>query len=330
MDKLRAIEYFVQVVEAGSFSAAARQMEVTPPAVTKLVAALEGELGVQLLRRSPRRVILTPDGDRYLKACGALLQGLRSVEQGLGNSAVQAEGKLVVGVSRTILANVLMPSFGELRARHPDLRLDLRTVNYAHEPAASLCDVLLLIGWQEDSDWVAQLVARGRHSVLASPAFWAEHGRPTDPAELGRFPCLAHRVPRGVVLDRWKFMRGDDTRSVPLEPVAVFDDRDGLAEAAARGHGVMFGNDVTLLRWLESGALEVAMKEWVGLEAPPVHLMYRRGGRGSARVRAFADFITRVFARTMRQREAYGPADTTAMPEWFHTRYTGRLAGRFA
>lgn len=330
MDKLRAIEYFVQVVEAGSFSAAARQMEVTPPAVTKLVASLEAELGVQLLRRSSRRVILTPDGDRYLKACGALLNGLRAVEQGLGNSAVQAEGKLVVGVSRTIAANVLMPQFGRLRSRHPELHLDLRTINYAHEPAASLCDVLLLIGWQEDSDWIAQMVARGRHSVLASPGFWAEHGKPADPADLVRYPCLAHRVPRGVVVDRWKFRRGDEARSVPLEPVAVFDDRDSLAEAAARGHGVMFGNDVTLLRWLEAGALEVGMMDWVGLEAPPVHLMYRRGGRSSARVRAFADFITGLFAETMRQRNAYGPPDTTGMPDWFHSRYTGRLAGRFA
>lgn len=330
MDKLRAIEYFVQVVEAGSFSAAARQLEVTPPAVTKLVSSLEGELGVQLLRRSSRRVILTPDGDRYLKACGALLQSLRSVEQGLGKSATQAEGKLVVGISRTVLANVLMPHYAELRARHPDLRLDLRTVNYAHEPAASLCDVLLLIGWQEDSDWVAQMVARGRHSALASRAFWAEHGKPSDPSELTRFPCLAHRVPRGVVLDRWKFCRGEESRTVPLEPIAIFDDRDSLAEAAARGHGVMFGNDVTLLRWLQSGALELGLKDWVGLEAPPVHLMYRRGGRGSARVRAFADFITGVFARTMAEREGYGPADTTAMPDWFHSRYTGSLAGRFA
>jgi LysR family transcriptional regulator, regulator for bpeEF and oprC len=223
-----------------------------------------------------------------------------------------------------------VPEFGRLRSLHPDLRLDLRTVNYAHEPAASLCDVLLLIGWQEDSDWIAQMVARGRHSVLASPAFWDAHGRAADPADLVRYPCLAHRVPRGVVLDRWKFMRGEETRSVPLEPVAVFDDRDSLAEAAARGHGVMFGNDVTLLRWLETGALEVGLMEWVGLEAPPVHLMYRRGGRSSARVRAFADFITGLFADTMRRRVAYGPADTTGMPDWFHSRYTGRLAGRFA
>lgn len=330
MDKLRAIEYFVRVVEAGSFSAAARQMEVTPPAVTKLVSALEGELGVQLLRRSSRRVLLTPDGDKYLKACGALLQDLRSVEQGLGKSGTQAEGQLVVGVSRTALANVLIPHFGELRARHPDLRLDLRTVNYAHEPGAALCDVLVLIGWQEDSDWVAQMVARGRHSVLAAPSFWAEHGKPSDPAGLARLPCRAHRVPRGVVLDRWKFRRGTETRSVALQPIAVFDDRDALAEAASRGHGVMFGNDVTLLRWLQSGALELGLPDWVGLEAPPVHLMHRRGGRGSARVRAFSDFITDVFARVMREREAYGPADTTAMPDWFHSRYTGSLAGRFA
>jgi DNA-binding transcriptional LysR family regulator len=80
MDKLRAIEYFVRVVDAGSFAAAARQMEVSPPAVTKMVAALEREIGTTLLRRDARRVLLTPDGDRYLKICANTLAGLRAAE----------------------------------------------------------------------------------------------------------------------------------------------------------------------------------------------------------------------------------------------------------
>lgn len=329
MDKLRAIEYFVQVVEAGSFAAAARQMEVTPPAVTKMIAALERELGVQLLRRDSRRVLLTEDGDRYLKSCSALMAGLRQVEHSFSSAQTRPQGRLVVGMSRTITANVLMPRFGELRRRHPELELDLRSVNHVHEPAAALCDVLVLIGWQEDSDWIAHQVARGRHSVMASPAFWKRHGRPETPDDLAHYPCLAHRLPRGVVLDRWKFVRGEEQQRVMLAPRLVFDDRDSLAEASSAGEGAMFGNDVTLLRWLQSGALEVVLLDWVGLEAPPIHLLYRRGARSSARVRAFADFMTALFADVMRQRQSYGPPDTTAMPDWFHARYTGRLADRF-
>ena len=330
MDKLRAIEYFVRVVEAGSFAGAARQLEVSPPAITKLVAALEREIGTTLLRRDSRRILLTPDGDRYLQTCTRTLTELRATEEAFIAARTKAQGALTVGISRTLAVNSLMPKFAGFRAQHPDLEIDFRNVNYAHEPLAGLCDVLVLIGFQEDGDWIAHQLARGRHSVMASPAFWKQHGRPDDPNDLVRYTCLAHRVPRGVVIDRWKFVRGPESRSVELHPSMVFDDRDTQAQMAASGLGMLFGNDVTLLPWLEAGQLEAVLKDWVGLEAPPIYLLYRRGGRLSARVRAFSEFVTSVFADIMLRRQAWGPPDTSPMPDWFRSRYSGRLAGRRA
>lgn len=328
MNKLRAIEYFVRVVEAGSFAAAARQMEVSPPAITKMVAALEREVGTTLLRRDSRRVLLTPDGDRYLQTCTRMLTALRTAEEGFTAARTRAQGSLTVGISRTLAVNSLVPRFAEFRQQHPDLEIDFRNVNYAHEPLAGMCDVLVLIGFQEDGDWIAQQLARGRHSVLASPGFWQQHGTPTEPEDLVRYPCLAHRVPRGVVIDRWKFARGNEQRSVELHPAMVFDDRDTQAQMATHGLGMLFGNDVTLLPWLEAGQLQPVLSDWVGLEAPPINLLYRRGGRLSARVRAFSEFVTAVFADITKRRWVYGPPDTSAMPEWFRSRYSGRLAGR--
>jgi LysR family transcriptional regulator for bpeEF and oprC len=330
MDKLRAIEYFVRVVDAGSFAAAARQMEVSPPAVTKMIAALERELGTTLLRRDSRRILLTPDGDRYLQTCTRTIADLRSVEAGFAASRARARGSLTVGVSRTITVSSLMPRFVAFHERHPELELDLRNVNYAHEPLAGLCDVLVLIGWQEDGDWIAHQIARGRHSVMAAPAFWKLHGIPSDPNDLPRLPALAYRVPRGVVIDRWKFVRGTEVRQVATNPKMIFDDRDAQAEAASRGLGMLFGNDLTLLPWIESGALQPVMLDWVGLEAPPIHLMYRRGGRDSARIRAFGEFVTTTFADIMQRRQAWGAPDTSPMPEWFRSRYSGRLVGRWS
>lgn len=86
-----------------------------------------------------------------------------------------------------------------------------------------------MIGWQEDSNWIAQQVASGRHSVVATPAFWQQHGLPGDPDELTRYPCLGHRVPRGVVIDRWQFVRGNEGRQVAITTPMGFDDRDALA-----------------------------------------------------------------------------------------------------
>lgn len=330
MDKLRAIEYFVQTVEAGSMAAAARQLEVSPPAVTKMIAALERELGTTLLRRDSRKLLLTSDGDRYLKTCGRLLADLRETEAALSARRSRARGRLVIGVSRTVAAHCIVPRIGDFRATHPELELEFRNVNYAHEPLAGLCDMLVLIGWQEDSDWVAQQVARGRHSAVATPTFWKQHGLPKSPDELAHYPCLGYRVPRGVVIDRWQFVRGTETRQVGVATPMVFDDRDALVEAALLGLGVHLGNDVTLMPWLRNRRLQAALPEWVGQDTPPVQVMYRRGGRGAAAVREFGDFVSRVFNDLMREREVFGPPDTGAMPDWFRARYVGRLADRKA
>jgi DNA-binding transcriptional LysR family regulator len=185
-----------------------------------------------------------------------------------------------------------------------------------------------VVGWQEAGDWVAHQIARGRHSVVAAPSFWRRYGRPTDPNELASLTVLAHRVPRGVVLDRWKFSRGDEKRDVEIKPAMVFDDRDSQAFAAASGQGIILANDITLLPWLLEGRLEQVLVEWIGHEAPPISLMYRRGARSSAAVRAFGDFATAIFANLTQQRLAFGPPDTSAMPDWFRTRYVGRLVER--
>ena len=275
-------------------------------------------------------VALTPDGDRYLKTCGRLLAELRETEADLSARRSRAHGRLVIGISRTIAAHCIVPRIDGFRSRHPDLELEFRNVNYAHEPLAGMCDMLVLIGWQEESDWIAQQVARGRHSPVATPAFWKRHGLPTNPEQLAGLPCLGFRVPRGVVIDRWQFVRGNEVRKVRVQIPIVFDDRDALVEAALQGQGIHLGNDVTLLPWLRDRRLQAALPEWIGQDPPPIHLMYRRGGRGAAAVREFADFVVGVFGDLMREREKYGPPDTGGMPDWFRTRYVGRLADRKA
>lgn len=330
MDKLRAIEYFVHSVRAGSMSAAARQLDVSPPAVGKLITALEKELGVTLLRRESRRLLLTADGDLYLKTCHRLLSDLRATEAGLSAGRGTASGRLVVGVSRAALQHGLVPRLADFCERHPGLELEFRSVDYADQPLAGLCDILVLIGWQADGDWVAQQIARGRHSVVATPAFWATHGTPKVPSDFERYPALCYRVPRGVVLDRWRFGRGDEVRIIEPRCRLLFDDRDSMLQAGLAGQGIFFGNDITLLPWLRDGRLRVALPEWTGLDSPPVHLMYRRGAKSSAAVRAFGDFVTTTFADLMAEREAFGPADSGSMPDWFKARYVGRLSERRA
>lgn len=330
MDKLRAIEYFVRVVEAGSFSGAARALEVSPPAVSKLIAALERELGTTLLHRDSRRVVLTADGDRYLQTCARALADLREAESLLASSRTRASGKLVVGLSRLLGPNCVMPFLPEFLRRHPDIELDIRAVHYPQESLAAMCDVLVLIGWGEHPDWIMRTIAWNRLLVAAAPHYWREHGTPEDPDDLLRHRCLAYRLPRGLVYDQWKFRRGDESRSVAVKPFLIADDRDASLQAVIAGAGVMWGSDLTLLPFLHRGALQPVLTDWIGLEAPPIRLHYRRGGRNSARVRAFGDFAIEVFQRLEAARGAGAPAPLKGQaPDWFIADHVGGLAGRW-
>lgn len=330
MDKLRAIEYFVSVVACGGFSAAARHLEVSAPAVTKLIAALERELGVKLLVRDSRRVALTADGERYLQTCSRALGELRAAENDLSAGSTRARGKLVVGLSRVVGPNCIMPWLPEFQRRHPDIELDVRAVHYPQEPQAALCDLLVLIGWGEDPEWVMRTIAWNRIGVVAAPGYWAEHGEPTDPDDLVRHRCVAYRLPRGLVYDHWKLRRGDEVREIAIKPALVADDRDTLLQAVLAGAGVMWVSDLTVMPYLGRGDLRPVLTDWTGLEAPPMRLHYRRGGRHQAKVRAFADFTVEVMGRLEASRshglQSAGPG---LVPGWFVADHVGGLAGRW-
>jgi LysR family transcriptional regulator for bpeEF and oprC len=328
MDKLRAIQYFVQVVDAGSFSAAARQLEVSPPAVTKLVAALEREIGTTLLRRDSHHVTLTPDGESYLKTCSRVMTDLKTAEQFLGSTRTEPSGKLIVGMSRVLGPNCVMPFIPEFIARNPDIELDFRLVHYPHEPLAGMCDMLVLIGWHHDTDWIARPIASTRFITVASPVYWKRHGMPTDPAELASHHCLIHRVPNGVVLDLWRYTRGEESRSVALRPGLIADDRDSLVEAAVVGAGVIRVGDLTIQSWLDKGLLQAVLSDWAALESPTIYLLYRHGGKQLARVRAFSDFVTDVFHRIASSHGHVSPPQGNPKPKWFRTGYVGGLAAR--
>ncbi len=333
IDKLRAIEYFARVVETGSFAAAARALEVSPPAVTKLIAALERDLGTVLLHRDSRRVVLTADGQSYLQACMPVLDDLRAAEARLASNRIVASGRLVVGMSRVLGANVLMPYLPELLRRHPGMELDFRVVHYPQEPQASLCDLLLLIGWAEDPDWVLRTIGWTRVCIAAAPQYWHEQGVPRDPDDLKLHRCVAYRLPRGLVYDRWKFERGEESRSVAVTPYLVADDRDALQQAVVSGAGVLWAGDLTVHELVRRGLLQPVLRDWVGLEAPPIRLHYRRGARNSAKVRAFADFARQVVERLEAQRPGPAAAFAAAQaapptPDWFSADRTGALAAK--
>ena len=325
MDRLRAIEYFVRVVEAGSFAAAARELEVSPPAVTYLIAALERDLGVPLLRRDSRHMSLTADGEQFLPACTIALEELRAARARLSMNRIRASGKLIVGTQKAF-GHLVAPFL----AAHPGLTLDLRFVPNPKDPLASLVDVLVFIGWVENVDLVAKRAGETRYVTCAAPAYWKARGVPRDPEELRGHDCFALRSGWGAVLDLWKYQRGTELRNVALEPRLVSDDMDWMVEAAVRGAGVVRLIDLKTRPFLDQGLLEPVLVDWAALEAPPIHVMYRHGLRLSARVRAFVDFVSELGAdlEAWRRGAAKPVLSPVPMPPWFHSNWVGPLTRR--
>jgi DNA-binding transcriptional LysR family regulator len=319
MDKLRGMEYLVQVVQAGSFSVAARELEVSPSAVTQMIAALERELGATLLVRGAKGVALTPDGERYHRICGQTLAELRVAEASLRDGRSRLSGQLVVGMATRLARNCIVPELPAFLARHPELSIDIRSVHTTDEALAGLVDVMLISAWQHYEELVERNVAQLNHLTCASPGYWRRHGKPPHPEALREHVTLAWRTSQSVVLDHWRYRRGDELQTVRVKPRVVSDDRDSSIDLALRGVGVVRVGDLIAWNYIAQGALEPALDDWQGLDAPPIRLLYRRATAGSARVRAFVVFVEGVFARLKQLRTAAGYGDPTPQPppDWF-------------
>jgi len=317
MDKLRALRYFVAAAEEGSFGSAARRMQVSVPAVQKLVAALETSLGLRLFERAPQGLSLTTSGRDYLEACEPLLRELDAVDEALVRSMQRVSGHLVVGVHGQIAHHVLGPTLQEFHARYPDVQIDVRVILRLTDADAAGCDVFLLMGWPDASDLVCKRQVTTCTRVLAAPSYWHEHGLPGHPNDLAGHACLLTRNPAGTLIDLWQFEHGSEKASVKVGGWLVSSGFDVLLNAAVAGHGVGRFSEETARAAIRSGHLVACLLDWEML-GPPINLLFRPSQRRNPRVRAFLDFADALLAGWSDSR--HGPRAASAMPPSWHRR----------
>lgn len=321
MDKLRSLQYFIAAAECGSFSQAARRFEVSIPAIAKLIAALERDLGVALFERSPQGLALTTHGTAYLEQCRPAVDMLGSAEDQLRTNVSRPRGALVIGVQHLIAHTVLAEALPRFHARYPDIQVDLRdNTQVTGEEDLRSMDVFVSMSWPEMPEMIHRRIGTSRFRVCAAPDYWARHGMPQHPSELENHNCLTIRTLRGALMDLWNFTRGKEKASVVVKGwlMASNTHRDTVIKLALAGHGVMrvleFANEADLAE----GRLVEALADWEAADSPPVNLSYWPSGRRTARVRVFLDFISQAF-REIEQRR--GAAQFYAPPRWTASRY---------
>jgi LysR family transcriptional regulator for bpeEF and oprC len=325
MDKLRAIQYLACAVETGSFTAAAKSLDVSTPAVAQLIRALERSLGVALLHRTTRGLSLTADGERYYETSRKITSDLRDLEQNLGPRGGKPRGTLTVGMREAVGLNCVMPRIARFLARFPDVELVNKPARTVQDIDEKKLDLAVLIGWPSERDLVVRPLAQTRYVVCASPEYWGREGRPHEPEDLRRHHCLLFRSSAEILLDRWIFEKKGERRTVDVRSRLLTDDRPWLDEAACAGAGVIRPADITVSRKLSSGLLVPVLTDWEALEAPTVYAAYRRGQRQSKLVRAFLDFLVEVFAELETERSPTPASGISRVPKpaWF-----GRAHGR--
>lgn len=328
MDKLRALEYFVAAAEEGSLSAAAARLQVSVPAVSKLVAALERSLGAPLFERTRQGLTLTAEGARYLESTAPALELLADADEGVGAGAERPQGSLVVGGPEFVLHSCLAPALPRFHARYPGIQLDLRTVNRVTDTQAESVDVFVLFGWHETPDFVQKRIAQTGYHVMAAPSYWEARGVPSHPSELAAHECLCFRNPQGTLLDLWVFERDGEEVSIPVKGWLSSGHRNALLEAALAGEGVIRTTGVTSWHYVEAGRLVPVLREWVQRFAPPVSVLFRPSQRRKGPARAFIEFATELFRELHARREPAALAAGRERPAWQDKRYgkASRLA----
>src|SRR5216683_326424 len=290
MDLLEKMATFVRVVEAGSFSAAAKQLRISPAAVSRQISTLEDELRVPLLRRTTRKMSITPAGRGYYERC---LRILREVDdaQALGRTRA-TEGLLSISAPVTFGLACVVPRLPSFMAAHPGLRVELRLEDRLIELALEGVDVAIRVGsvLPDSTDVIAHELMSFRRVLVAAPAYLKKHGEPRTPEALAKHDAL----------DSWILVHQEREARVRLNAVFRSNAPSALRALAIDGTGIAMLPGWFVEEDLERRALRLVLPGWE-TEPVAVRALHRREHRGSARVRALVEHLRAAYRRSARR-----------------------------
>ena len=293
MDKLRAMTFFCRSAEGKSFAAAAQSLDVVPSALSKVVAALEKDLGFALMNRSTRRLSLTDEGKVYYQQCRQILADIDAAE-GLGRrGAVQARGALRIGMHPS-LRFAMLTRLGPFLDDHPDLKVETVITNSASAVVDEGLDLVLHIGRLSDSSLIARQLGWTRPVVCASADYLAARGEPLHPSDLTRHRAVIYARRDEPSNMRWTFTKDKQTCDVEVPVGTVTRDGIGLVDAALGGCGIARPFDVAARHLIGAGQLRELLPDWSGEREAVTAVLPPHGRLASAKVRLYLDYFVHV------------------------------------
>ena len=293
MDRFEELTVFLRVVEASSFSGAARALAMSPSAVSKLVARLEGRLGVRLFDRIAGSIRLTQEGERFKVHGKRALDAIIEAESSVAATDHDVAGVLHVHTPLTFAKYVLAPLLPKFLAQHPNLRIEFILGTTRGDFLRDGIDVAIHSGHPKELPLIARPIARRRWLIAAAPSYVSEHGAPTSPDELRVHRCLNFTVRTNW--NSWSFRQDGVLKTIDIPSYVGADQGELLRTLAIEGLGVVrlaefhIGHDVRESRLIE------LLAEYRDPVDDLMYVLYPHRRNLAPRVRAFLDFLDEHF-----------------------------------
>jgi len=288
MDRLHLMTVYVAVVEAEGFAGGARKLQMSPPAVTRAVAALEERLGVKLLNRTTRYVRMTEAGQKYYEDAKRIIALADEADDAALGINAEPRGQLTVTASVLFGRLFIMPGIVDYLRRYPAVEVNALFVDRVVNMLEEGVDVAIRIAELPDSTYRAMRVGSVRRVLCAAPDYLAEHGIPQSPDDLSQ-----HRIilARGLnPNNELRFQQDGRQQTVKVQPTLSVSDNDSAAVAVKAGLGITRLLNYQVAEALRSGQLKIVLGDY---ESPPVpvHILHREGRHSSAKIRSFVDLM---------------------------------------
>ena len=290
-DRFFSLQLFARVARSGSFSIAGREMGVSQPTASRIVAALEKQIGVALLVRTTRAVTLTEAGSDYRSRIEPILTALEEADHAARGTG-ELRGLLRVAAAAGFAMRGVLPRLARFTDQHPGLRVEFILNDDRQDLVGESVDVALRIGVLSDSTAVARKIGTVHRVVVAAPAYLARAGTPSVPGDLTDHAVIVG--PAGRVMEGWRFWRDGKACSVRVEGRFILNGMEAAAAAAVAGLGILSTGDLSVMSELETGRLVRVLPDWK-MGSADINVVLPAGRAAKPSARAFSDFMETEF-----------------------------------
>jgi DNA-binding transcriptional LysR family regulator len=292
MDSTSDLRAFVRVMDRGSFSSAAKDLGLTPSAVSKLVSRLEDRLGVRLLERSTRRLALTPEGEAFLARARRIVADIEEAEAEVMQARGAPRGRLRINSGTAFGLHQLAPALADFLARYPEIDIDLSITDRYVDLIEEQADIAVRSGHIPEGPFVQRKIADLQRVICAAPSYLKRRGTPRVAADLQKHDCV---VVAGPGLNRWPFKTRTGIDVVEVRPRVSTDDAEAALRLAIEGAGIIRLSDVIVGSALRDGQLVALLTDTHHVEPFPLAAIYPAGRQRLPRVAVFIEFLIERF-----------------------------------